>query len=73
MKIVQVYSPLNGLEYLLVHKAGLWQEVQEVIRSVDGQACRVKISREKTMRGRVLYSPVAMNRAFASLLASRQW
>lgn len=73
MKIVQTYSHLNGLEYLLVHKPGLWQEVQDVIEAVDGQACRTKISREKTMRGQVLYSPVAMNRAFASLLTARNW
>ena len=32
MKIVQTYSHLNGLEYLLVHKKRLWVEIQAVIR-----------------------------------------
>ncbi len=73
MKIVETYSHLNGLEYLLVHKPALWQEVQDVIRSVDGQACRSKVSREKTMLGQVLYSPKAMNKAFAGLLSARAW
>lgn len=73
MKIAQTYSHLNGLEYLQVHKPGLWKEVQDVIEAVDGHACRTKISREKTMRGQVLYSPVAMNRAFAALLTARHW
>jgi hypothetical protein len=27
MKIIETYSHLNGLEYLLVHKSNLWQEI----------------------------------------------
>ena len=38
MKIVQTYSHLNGLEYLLVHKKALWNEVREVIES-SGWKC----------------------------------
>lgn len=55
------YSHLNGEEYLLVHRRALWQEVQEVIERVDASTCRTKVSREKTMRGRLLYSPSDMN------------
>lgn len=32
MKIVETYSHLNGLEFLLVHKATLWKEIQDVIQ-----------------------------------------
>ncbi len=28
MRVVETYSHLNGLEYLLVHKPGLWQEIR---------------------------------------------
>lgn len=73
MKIIQTYSHLNGLEYLLVHKKGLWDEVQRVIQSVDGQACKTKVSKEKTMSGKVLYSPKDMNRAFSELLTAQGW
>lgn len=73
MKIVQTYSHLNGLEYLLVHKKVLWNEVQRVIQSVDGTACKTKVSKEKTMSGKVLYSPIDMNKAFSSLLAEQGW
>ena len=73
MKIIQTYSHLNGLEYLLVHKKGLWDEVQRVIQSVDGQACKTKVSKEKTMSGKVLYSPKDMNRAFSELLTGQGW
>lgn len=73
MKIVQTYSHLNGLEYLLVHKKGLWDEVQRVIESVDGHACKTKVSKEKTKSGRILFSPIGMNKAFSGLLAKQGW
>lgn len=73
MKIAQTYSHLNGLEYLLVHKKRLWTEVRQVIQLVDGNACKTKVSAEKTMAGEILYSPIALNKAFSALLAARNW
>jgi hypothetical protein len=37
MKIVEKYSHLNGLEYLLVHKPELWNEIENVIKTVDAE------------------------------------
>jgi len=73
VKIVEAYSHLNGLEYLMVHKPELWDEIQEVIESIDAGACKTKVSREKTMRGKLLYSPVDLNEAFKHELNSRCW
>ena len=73
MKIVQTYSHLNGLEYLLVHKKKLWSEVKQVIESVDGNACKTKVSKEQGMVGNLLYSPIDMNKAFTKLLADESW
>lgn len=73
MKIVETYSHLNGLEYLLVHKPNLWKEIQKVIAGVDAQACKTKVSKEKTMTGKVLFSPVDMNSQFKQLLHDKQW
>ncbi|MBI2813813.1 MAG: restriction endonuclease [Opitutae bacterium] len=73
MKIAQVYSHLNGLEYLLVHRKRLWTEIQTVIRGVDAAACKTKVSEEKTMRGRLLFSPTAMNAEFKRLLHDKSW
>lgn len=73
MKIVQTYSHLNGLEYLLVHKKKLWNEVKQVIESVDGNVCKTKISKEKTMSGQLLFSPIDMNKEFSKLLAEKKW
>lgn len=73
MKIVETYSHLNGLEFLLVHKPGLWKEIQSVISSVDAEKCKTKVSKEKTMKGKLLYSPIGMNSAFNKLLRAKNW
>ena len=73
MRIVETYSHLNGLEYLLVHKSQLWKEIQDVIQEVDGSACKTKVSKEKTMKGRLLFSPIDMNKSFKKLLEDKGW
>ncbi len=64
MRIAAQYSHLNGLEYMLVHHNDLWEEIQLVIANVDAEACKTKESKEKTMPGRMLYSPKDMNNEF---------
>ena len=73
MQIKASYSHLNGEEYLLVHRKDLWEEVKTVILEVDALACRTKVSREKTMRGKLLFSPSDMNRAFGEGLNRLGW
>ena len=73
MRIVERYSHLNGWEFLWVHRRELWQEVLEVIACVDAEACKDKVSKEKTSQGRLLYSPKSMNNAFARGFKVRGW
>ena len=73
MKIKEVYSHLNGLEYLMVRKKGMWKEIQEVVSAVDAKSCKTKVSKEKTMAGKLLYSPKAMNANFKKLLVGKNW
>ncbi|MEZ5583318.1 MAG: BglII/BstYI family type II restriction endonuclease [Candidatus Competibacteraceae bacterium] len=73
MQISEIYSHLNGLEFLIVHKPALWQEIQSVITMVDASKCRTKVSKEKTMKGRLLFSPVDMNASFNHMLRERFW
>ena len=73
MKIVEIYSHLNGLEYLLVHKPELWEEIKTVIAEIDAEKCKTKISKEKTMKGKILYSPIEMNSEFKELLRFSNW
>lgn len=73
MNLVETYSHLNGLEYLLVHKPELWNEILEVIERVDATRFRTKISKEITMVGKALYSPKDINFAYKKLLSDRGW
>lgn len=73
MKIVEKYSHLNGLEFLLVHKPELWKEIEDVINDVDAEACKTKKSKEKRKKGKLLYSPIAMNKAFKERLTRLSW
>jgi hypothetical protein len=73
MKIVEKYSHLNGLEFLLVHKPELWQEIENVIKTVDAKKCKTKVSKERTMKGTLLYSPIEMNNAFKKELSKYHW
>lgn len=73
MRIVEKYSHLNGLEFLLVHKKKLWREIEDVIKAVDAKACKTKVSKEKGMKGRLLYAPIEMNSKFKDLLRNKGW
>lgn len=73
MKITAYYSHLNGLEYLLVHKPHLWDEIREVIAQVDAESCKTKISDEERTRGRVFYSPPELNKAMKRGFSAFDW
>jgi hypothetical protein len=63
MKIVYEYSHLGGSEILLVRYPQINEEINAVIASV-GAVGKTKVSREKTMRGRLLYAPRDLNARF---------
>ncbi len=58
---------------MLVHQKSTWQEIEQVIKSVDATKLKTKISKEKTMRGRELYSPIAINKAFTECFRKLNW
>lgn len=41
--------------------------------SVNAEACKTKVSKEKTMKGKLLYSPKDMNKAFRKLFHDKKW
>jgi len=73
MKIVEKYSHLNGLEFLLVHNPKLWKELEQVIKSIDAEKCKTKVSKESTKEGQLLYSPIDMNAKFKEKLTALKW
>ena len=72
MRKVFEYSHLGGLEILQVRYPHIEREIDEIIDSVKISK-RTKISREKTKRGKLLYSPKDMNRAFKKEFYNRGW
>ena len=63
MKIIYEYSHLGGSEILMVRYPKYEKEIYEVVANV--KANKIKISEEKTMKGKELYSPKDMNYPFA--------
>ncbi len=72
MRIANMYSHLNGYEYLLVHRSEQWQEIKTAIESINANDY-TKISRARPTLGRVMYDQKAINRQFEDLLFPLNW
>jgi len=73
VRVAKEYSHLNGEEWLLVHEKDTYQEILDVSEDIDAESCRTKISKEKRMRGRALYSPVDLNAEFSRRFLALGW
>lgn len=73
MRIAGMYSFNQGKEVITRQHHSELEEVLQVIEAVDAENCKTKVSKEKTMRDRVLYSPPTLNRAFKEQFAARSW
>lgn len=63
MRIVYEYSHLGGKQILQVDYPQILEEIHEVIAGIT-KVEKTKISKEKTMAGRLLFSPKELNRLF---------
>jgi hypothetical protein len=43
MKIVKTYSVWNGLEYMYIQQTELWNEILEIIQSIDAGKYLIKV------------------------------
>jgi hypothetical protein len=73
MRIAGVYSFNGGVEAVTANYADLLTEINDAIRVVDAAGCKTKESIEKTMMGRMLFSPKALNAAFKDAFFRRGW
>lgn len=73
MKICKIHSHLNGYEWMMVHKPELIHEIHEVVKSINAEDCKTKISKEKAMRNKALYAPKELNKAFKKEFEIRNW
>lgn len=73
MTILGKYSFNDGADFIQRKYPELLKEIEDAITNVDASKCLVKESKEKTMLGKMLYSPVALNEEFKRLLYPRHW
>lgn len=73
MKIVGVYSFNKGKEVIEKLHPELLKEIEGIIGSIDASKYKTKKSKEKTMKGRMLYSPSKLNKAFKMQFEKLNW
>ncbi len=73
MKIAGVYSFNNGVEVVQDKYPVLLSEIESCINAIDASKCKTKTSKEKTMKGATLYSPVDLNKWFKKILYASGW
>ena len=73
MRIAGVYSFNDGQSVVQAKYPDLLKEVETAITLIDALACKTKTSKEKTMPGQVLFSPIKLNQAFKQQLNPLGW
>lgn len=64
MKIAGIYSFNGGKEFIEKNFSEEFGEIKLAIQNVNADLCKTKESKEKTMIGKLLYSPVELNKCF---------
>ena len=73
MNIGGVYSFKDGEREVTSRYPDLLDEIKTVIEAVDSTKHKIKASKEKTMRGRMLFDPTSLNEAFKTKFARKKW
>lgn len=73
MKIAGIYSFNDGTDTVTKLYPDLLKEVLASIGDVDASQHKTKESTEKTMMGRMLFSPSSLNKAFKTAFMGRGW
>ncbi len=72
MRIANLYSHLNGYEFLIVHKPELWEEIRETLTSINANDY-TKISNARPSAGRTFYDQKELNKRIKELLEPLGW
>ncbi|TAN37304.1 MAG: restriction endonuclease [Verrucomicrobia bacterium] len=73
MKIAGMYSFNGGEKVVRAKYPELLEEITRCIGAIDASKCKTKKSKEKTMRGKMLYAPKKLNKQFKLLLHPQGW
>lgn len=73
MRIAGIYSFKNGKVEVSNRYPHLLPEVNAAIKAVNADEHKTKISKEKTMPGKMLFSPTSINTAFKAEFGKMNW
>ena len=73
MIIAGEYSFNKGKKYIEKHFSNQLEVIKRVIKNIDAEKHINKESKEKTMPGKMLYSPVSLNKAFKREFGKYDW
>lgn len=73
MRIVGIYSFNRGKEVIETNFSQELGEIKDVLARIDAAKYKNKISKEKTMPGKILYKPGELNQAFQREFEGREW
>ena len=73
MIIAGIYSFNGGKEAVQSNYAKELREIRKIIAAVDSAKHKTKISKEKTMPGKVLYRPGSLNAEFDTEFEAKGW
>lgn len=73
MNIVGLFSFNNGYKLIKTKHPYLLNEVELVIKKVNAKKAKTKTSKEKSMPGKILYNPKALNKSFKSEFTKYDW
>jgi hypothetical protein len=73
MIIAGIFSFNDGQQIIQDHYSAELREIEEVIAAVNSSEHRTKVSKEKTMPGKMLFKPGSLNSSFRAEFESRHW
>lgn len=73
MKIAGIYSFNGGKEIIESEFAAELREITQVIAAITSAEHKSKVSKEKTMPGKMLYKPGSLNKAFTQEFEALDW
>lgn len=73
MRVVETYSHLNGEEFLTAKKKELFKEIMRIIKKINANDYKTKVSKEKKMVGKKLFSPIDINNAMKREFSKMGW
>lgn len=72
MRVANLYSHLNGYEYMLIHRKELIEEIIHAIEAINANEY-TKVSNAKPSKGKIFYDQKAINKRFKEILIPLGW